>query len=169
MVLPFSVCRPVSTPIRRTWSRQPGNEGSSASTITSSASPSSARVPGIEPKSNGKECPAGRMRLSLSTPSSSSTLYLLRLPRGASSTKRMPSRCKRRTGLALLVLQEGGDFFPRARHADEVALHLVAAQRRQHVGLLLGLHAFGDHRELERPRERDDRLHQRHRIVVFEH
>jgi hypothetical protein len=51
-----------STPISRTVTKHPGNVGGAANTMTSSASPSSARVPGMEPKSCGNTKPADRIR-----------------------------------------------------------------------------------------------------------
>lgn len=49
-------------------------------------SPSSARVPGKKPKSKGKTVPSGITLESLKRPLFSSSLYLLRLPRGVSMT-----------------------------------------------------------------------------------
>ena len=56
-VLPASVCSASITPSSRVSTRHPINTGSSISTRTSRGSPSSATVPGIDPKSNGKTVP----------------------------------------------------------------------------------------------------------------
>src|SRR5205823_10962535 len=67
---------------------QPANAGSSMRTSTSTGSPSSARVEGINPKSYGKVMPAGRTFFSAKTFSFRSKAYLLRLPFGVSTTTR---------------------------------------------------------------------------------
>src|SRR5687767_1581748 len=88
--------------------------------MTSRASPSSAQVDGIEPKSYGKDMPAGRIRLSLSTPSSGSNLYLLRLPLGVSMTTRTKPVAGSSAGNSMRdVLGTAGSFGnPRARLLD---------------------------------------------------
>jgi hypothetical protein len=81
---PDSTCSACRMPMRRVAVRQPGKQGSTPSTMASRASPSSARVPGMKPKSCGKQRPAGSLRLMQNAPSSASYLYLLRLPAGVS-------------------------------------------------------------------------------------
>ena len=60
--------------------------GARCGTSTSRASPSSARGPGIEPKSYGNTAPWGSTRLMRNTARSWAYLYLLRLPAGVSMT-----------------------------------------------------------------------------------
>src|SRR5690349_17616064 len=65
--------------------------------------------------------------------------------------------------------QESNELLFGQRHADQVALHLVAAQEAQQPRVLLGLDALGDHPQPQRVRERDDGRHQRERARVLAH
>src|SRR6185369_7990812 len=49
-------------------------------------------------------------------------------------------------------------LFRRDRPAEQVTLHLVALVRLEELELLLVLHAFGDHLEVQAVAERDDGL-----------
>src|SRR5262245_26362347 len=71
-------------PSSLTVTMQPVKVGLSPTTIMSSGSPSSAFVPGTNPKSNGKLAPAGSTLCSENSPHFSSNLNLLRLPAGVS-------------------------------------------------------------------------------------
>src|SRR5258708_14976015 len=88
---------------------------------------------------------------------------------GLPGDTRKPMRTGRARGSRLGFRQQRRDFLARPRRADEVALHLVAAQRRQDVGLHLRFDALGNHGEPERAPERDDHVHPRHGFLVLEH
>ena len=55
------------------------------------------------------------------------------------------------------LAQQAGNRVARHRAGEEVALHLVAVACAQEVELRRRLHAFRDHLQLQRMRERDDR------------
>src|SRR5687768_247819 len=141
-VLPFSVCFAVSTPMRRAVTRQPGAVGAPMSSRTSRASPSSARVPGMEPKSNGNACPAGRIWLRRKQPRLRSYFSLEPLPRGVSTITF--TRPFSRGGIDAKSASIG--FIRRASGAGEVLLlHLVGIE-------LAGALAHGFQHLLERRR-----------------
>src|SRR5690349_8731858 len=75
-------------PIRRTLIRQPGCAGASMRTRMSRGSPSSPRVDGMKPKSNGNIIPSGSRPPSMNRFVSGSYLNLLRLPFGVSMIAR---------------------------------------------------------------------------------
>src|SRR5258706_3854278 len=58
---------------------------------------------------------------------------------------RKPIRTGRARGSRLALRQQRREFLARPRRAEEVALHLVAAQRRQALALQLRFAALGDH------------------------
>jgi len=124
MRLPDSTCSACTMPIRRVAVRHPGKQGSAPSTIASSASPSSARVPGMKPKSCGKQRPAGSLRLMQNAPSAASYLYLLRLPAGVSISTWTRPEAGSREGSA-----EGmGDFtVPQRPARHHPGLHALTA------------------------------------------
>src|ERR1700741_1921557 len=62
----------------------------------------------------------------------------------------------RRHRLRLLCEQQLAQLLGRQRTAEQIALHLVAAVLAQEAALLLGLHALGDHAQLEPVRQADD-------------
>src|SRR3954452_17888381 len=85
-VCPSSTCSASITPTSRECTTHPGNTGASMSTRISSGSPSSPRVEGTKPKSNGNTAPAGSTVFSTNVPSRGSNASLLGEPFGVSIT-----------------------------------------------------------------------------------
>ena len=77
----FSVCTPSMTPINRDGTTVPIGTGSSMSTRTSSGSPSSPAVDGMNPKSKGKLMPCGKTFLTTNAARSRSYASFVRAPR----------------------------------------------------------------------------------------
>src|SRR6267143_4569690 len=67
------------------------------------------------------------------------------------------------------LAQQADENVFRHRLAEEVALHFVATQQAQDLGLLLRLHALGDHLQAQRVGKRDDRRDKSHGVGIVVH
>src|SRR6185295_11100980 len=68
-----------------------------------------------------------------------------------------------------LVFHPFRRLIDRLRSAEQIALHLVAAQEAQQVGLLLRLDSLRAHFQVEGVRQRNDRRDNRHLLRALGH
>src|SRR5207244_10933914 len=71
------------------------------------------------------------------------------------------SGCDARVGLSLLFAQQVGETRRRHRRTETEPLILIAAETLEQGELLFGLHALGDHLQMQAVRQRHDRFHDR--------
>src|ERR1051326_7321070 len=78
------------------------------------------------------------------------------------------SACLRREHDPAVTLEQNLlEILDRRRLAEVIALHLVAAFCDQQLELLRSLDALGHHGDVERQRQVDDRLDDRHRLAAL--